>query len=660
MQDLTTLIQRAQQRDPEAYGEIIARFQAMAYGYAYAFLGDFQLAQDAAQEAFIEAYQCLPTLREARAFPAWFKRIVFKHCDRLTRGKRLETLPLESADETAAPHPSPAEIFDRREVEKRVQSAIQELPQKEREVTTLFYINGYSQQEIADFLDVPAKTVKSRLYASRQRLKERMLDMVQDELHTNRLPDDFARQTVEQAVARAAALNQEGQFEQAEQVLRQALAQSPEHPQALRMLNRALMQGRVFGQGRWDLLPELVKQGQMILRVSDDEAIHQEQAKTLLAIPAMPEAIAFIEGWINKKGPNLERLGMLAWAKGCTADYATAESLWRDLLALARGASAEDALRFAPFAAYTLVDCFAKAGEDEHAGRVAQQAWELCQSLGPLPDSSEWSGDAGWVMIFRQAGLEYQNIARRLLERYTTPVSLADQITALCLQSWLDEPQTAVAAWLEWAQAQIAACDYPNLELARMAALIALRGRGLWVEANQLAQAIWEMLKALAAPEAEKARIPWNWERFNPVGFIESQDWAAATKLSCQELQERGLQAGGAWAIVIAAGSGAPTPPELVQAVAQGGIESVDEYGLFGWYLVAREAAAAGDAARAFEALEKSLAYWANAPYWYVKLWENDLRWGALRQHPEFKRLFAEKRQRIGPVHGQLHYFPSW
>jgi hypothetical protein len=43
-----------------------------------------------------------------------------------------------------------------------------------------------------------------------------------------------------------------------------------------------------------------------------------------------------------------------------------------------------------------------------------------------------------------------------------------------------------------------------------------------------------------------------------------------------------------------------------------------------------------------------------------MKQWENDSRWGSLREHPEFKRAFEEKRQRIGPIYGQLHYFPGW
>ena len=80
MDDLNRLVTRAQAGDTDAYGELVRRFQDMAYGYAYAIVGDLELAEDAAQEAFIEAYRCLPSLREPFAFPGWLKRIVFKHC----------------------------------------------------------------------------------------------------------------------------------------------------------------------------------------------------------------------------------------------------------------------------------------------------------------------------------------------------------------------------------------------------------------------------------------------------------------------------------------------------------------------------------------------------------------------------------------------------
>ncbi|HEX2924129.1 MAG TPA: sigma-70 family RNA polymerase sigma factor [Chloroflexota bacterium] len=668
MEEIVPLIRRARTGDSEAYGVIVGRFQDMAYAYAYAILNDFHLAQDAAQEAFIEAYRCLPSLREELAFPAWFKRIVYKHCDRLTRGKRLATAPLESIAETASPLPGPAEEAERHELARRVQEAIRELPVGQRVVTTLFYINGYSHQEIADFLEVPAKTVKSRLHASRGRLRERMLEMVEDELKSNPLPDNFTRETVEQAVAKAAELNKDHQFDQAETLLREILAKVPGHPRALKELNRTLMWGRVYAEGRWDLLPELAEQGKVILRTVDDEYVHHELARTLLAIPAMPEAVAFLEEWIEQKGRNLERLGMLAWAKGCTADYETAEKLWQDVLALSREAEADEVLFHIPFIAGTLVDCFAEAGERPRAQRAARQAWERCSDLGPtgpeiateLARHRGFTADAGWLPVYHQAGLEVREVAGVLLLRYGADAGPQAQGAVLSMRNWVDDPDEVETRWLDWVRDRIAAGDYALLEAYRHAILTGPRARGNWQAADRLARATWELLGQAKTDEAEKHRVYWSWELSNPMFAVEAKDWETAERLARRRIEESGMQAG-AWAeILIAAARGLPTPRDLVQSVEEGGVASVDEYGMYGWYLVAREAAAAGDEAKAFDALRKALSYWSNPPYSMMGIWENDPYWGELRSRPEFKAAFDERRRRIGPVYGQLHYFPGW
>ena len=192
MEELTSLIVRARSGELTAYGEIIRRFQDMAYGYAYSMLGDFHLAEDAAQEAFIQAYRDLSKLREPAAFPGWFRRIVLKHCDRLTRGEHIPTRPLSAASGMASKEPNPAEAIEKAEIEDAVLAAIRSLPEVERSVTTLFYINGYSQEDIAGFLELPVTTVNNRLHASRKRLKERMMVMVENTLKEHALPDNFA------------------------------------------------------------------------------------------------------------------------------------------------------------------------------------------------------------------------------------------------------------------------------------------------------------------------------------------------------------------------------------------------------------------------------------------------------------------------------------
>ena len=86
--------------------ELVRRFQDMAVGYAYSILRNFHSAEDAAQEAFLEAYRNLDKLREPAAFPGWFRRIVFKHCDRQTRSKQFATLPLDDAESLASQQPA--------------------------------------------------------------------------------------------------------------------------------------------------------------------------------------------------------------------------------------------------------------------------------------------------------------------------------------------------------------------------------------------------------------------------------------------------------------------------------------------------------------------------------------------------------------------------
>lgn len=208
--DLTALIARARGGDLDAFGKIVRLFQDMAFGFAGSVLGDFHLAEDVAQEAFIEAYSQLPSLREPEAFAGWFRRIVYKHCDRVVRRKSVRTVALDAAAETAADDAGPAQIVEQREMQDKVLEAIRSLPEHQRMVTTLFYIDGYSQKEIGDFLEVPVTTVKKRLHDSRQKLKERMIDMVRETLR-EKVPDErFSQKVIAELLARPRPLAIEG------------------------------------------------------------------------------------------------------------------------------------------------------------------------------------------------------------------------------------------------------------------------------------------------------------------------------------------------------------------------------------------------------------------------------------------------------------------
>lgn len=186
MEPLETLVKAAQQGDASAFERVVERFQDMAYAGAYALIEDAQLAEDAAQEAFIEAYLNLPKLREPAAFPGWFRRVIFKQCDRLTRGKRLALAPLEVAGDVLFAGRAPSEIAEANERGERVRSAIAALPEHERVAVLLFYGTGCALKEISAFLETPVTTIKKRLYDARQRLRDELIDVMRDVLQEQR------------------------------------------------------------------------------------------------------------------------------------------------------------------------------------------------------------------------------------------------------------------------------------------------------------------------------------------------------------------------------------------------------------------------------------------------------------------------------------------
>ncbi len=199
MDEICLLIAKATARPTRAekhraFGEIVRRFQDMAFACAFAILGDFQLAQDAAQDAFITAWRNLDQLHRPEAFPGWLKRIVVTQCHRLTRNKTLDTVALDMLFDVADAAPEPWQRLQGKEDQTCVLAAIQDLPEHERMATTLFYIAEFSQAEVAAFLEVPVTTVKKRLYSARQKMKETLLPMLRDTLQEQRpsKDDEFA------------------------------------------------------------------------------------------------------------------------------------------------------------------------------------------------------------------------------------------------------------------------------------------------------------------------------------------------------------------------------------------------------------------------------------------------------------------------------------
>jgi RNA polymerase sigma-70 factor, ECF subfamily len=155
----------------DAFNQLMQDFQGMAYSVAYSKLSDSQLAEDVTQEAFLTAYKRIQQLKDNTAFPAWLKRIVMTHADRINRRQHPVIEPIETQYELASSHPSPEALLEETELRDRVQIAISALPEKERDVTHDYYIKGESQREISEKLNIPLPTVKKRLQYAREHLR---------------------------------------------------------------------------------------------------------------------------------------------------------------------------------------------------------------------------------------------------------------------------------------------------------------------------------------------------------------------------------------------------------------------------------------------------------------------------------------------------------
>ena len=190
--DHEQLVRRAREGDVGAFVDLTRRFQHFAFGSALTQVRDFQQAEDVVQEAFVAAWKALPTLTEPAAFPGWLRGIVRHHAFRVLRRKQLHAVPLTEAEELPSDDPPADHILEQRRQAAAALAAISELPDSLREPAALFFVHECSHQDIAAFLGLSAATVNNRLHAARSQLKQRMLTMVTNNLHSQALPDDFA------------------------------------------------------------------------------------------------------------------------------------------------------------------------------------------------------------------------------------------------------------------------------------------------------------------------------------------------------------------------------------------------------------------------------------------------------------------------------------
>ena len=171
------LVSRAQNGDRNAFSELVRIHANGVMAVVYRMCGNVQLAEDAAQETFIQAWVKLGSFRPEFPFRNWLYRIAVNTAvDMLRAEKRVLPGALDKFGLTDE-RPGPEAESIRNEQERLVQKAISSLPDASRAVLILREFEGFSYKEIADALEIPAGTVMSRLNYARKLLREKLLEV---------------------------------------------------------------------------------------------------------------------------------------------------------------------------------------------------------------------------------------------------------------------------------------------------------------------------------------------------------------------------------------------------------------------------------------------------------------------------------------------------
>lgn len=176
MTDDALLVERAQAGDRHAFGELVGRYQDRVFNALVALLGCREEARDAAQDAFVQAWRKLDAFRGDSQFYTWLYRIAMNQGLSRRRKRRpamsLDQQKQEAGAEPTDPGGNPAAALDAAENIAQVRAALDELADEHRQILVLREIEGFAYEEIAETLELPVGTVRSRLFRARAQLKE--------------------------------------------------------------------------------------------------------------------------------------------------------------------------------------------------------------------------------------------------------------------------------------------------------------------------------------------------------------------------------------------------------------------------------------------------------------------------------------------------------
>ncbi|MBS1793920.1 MAG: sigma-70 family RNA polymerase sigma factor [Acidobacteria bacterium] len=175
------LVETAVAENPDAFGEIVKRWERKIFALCFGMLGREDEARDAVQETFISAYRNLSNFRGEAKVSSWLHRIAVNQC--LTKQRRTKTRSEtylddeENAEErvfVAPLHSSPARVAEQKERLTHVRQAVNALPAELRQVIVMKEFEELTFQEISEILALPLSTVKSRVYTALKQLRMKL------------------------------------------------------------------------------------------------------------------------------------------------------------------------------------------------------------------------------------------------------------------------------------------------------------------------------------------------------------------------------------------------------------------------------------------------------------------------------------------------------
>ena len=190
------LIKRTLAGDEAAFGPLVDKYKGAVHALVYRKIGDFHIAEELTQDAFLQAYQKLSTLRNPVHFAGWLYVIASRCCLMWYRKKRLSTSSLAKVETDEMEIIAQRDYRDEHQ-RQEVRDALDSLPESQRTVLMLHYLGGLSCAEIGRFIGTSEGAIKDRLYRARLRLREEITNMMQETLRGFQLPPTFTRKLLE-------------------------------------------------------------------------------------------------------------------------------------------------------------------------------------------------------------------------------------------------------------------------------------------------------------------------------------------------------------------------------------------------------------------------------------------------------------------------------